>query len=377
MFKILFISSDPYPFGMAGSKRIRLFAEQLGNHHSVKAIVTLPKNGNNENYGTFNMIPFELIKFTIFQLSISFLRIYNLLKKEYDPSKKNIIFLYNGIGLSNYSILIIGKFLKYKILTDIVEDYSVTQENESIKRKLLLKLNSYFDKVLTKYADGIIVISTTLYQKYISQAIPQNKIAIIPVSAENLLTNYEKEIKTSTNIIFLYSGTYGQRDGVEFMIESFKLVQKEYPNIILQLAGKINNSIRLLITNERNIEYLGLIPNDQYYQYLINVDVLLMTRINSPYANAGFPFKLGEYLATGNPVIATDVSDVNLYLTNRTDAYLIKPQDFESLKASIIHIIEHPDESAKIGLNGKESAIKYFNPIINGKILESLIHKVC
>ena len=43
----------------------------------------------------------------------------------------------------------------------------------------------------------------------------------------------------------------------------------------------------------------GFLLEDEYYKILPHSDVLLMTRINSKYANAGFPFKLGEYLASG------------------------------------------------------------------------------
>ena len=69
---------------------------------------------------------------------------------------------------------------------------------------------------------------------------------------------------------------------------------------------KFNNSFyNKLPTSQQNskIIYFGLIPDDDYYQFLKDADVLLMTRIDSPYANSGFPFKLGEYLATGNAVI--------------------------------------------------------------------------
>lgn len=45
-----------------------------------------------------------------------------------------------------------------------------------------------------------------------------------------------------------------------------------------------------------------------------------MCRNLSEYANASFPFNLGEYLAIGNPVIATKVSDIEMCLTDE-DAY--------------------------------------------------------
>lgn len=60
----------------------------------------------------------------------------------------------------------------------------------------------------------------------------------------------------------------------------------------------------------------GRFNEKEYYQELANADVLLMIRTNSSFANAGFPYKLGEYIATQNPVICTNVSDISLDLKN-------------------------------------------------------------
>ncbi len=69
-----------------------------------------------------------------------------------------------------------------------------------------------------------------------------------------------------------------------------------------------------------------------------NSDVLCMCRKESGFANAGFPFKLGEYLATGNPVICTKVSDVEYYLDNE-DVYLIDPGCPDQISASLERIM--------------------------------------
>ena len=56
-----------------------------------------------------------------------------------------------------------------------------------------------------------------------------------------------------------------------------------------------------------------------------------MTRTDSAYANAGFPFKLGEFLASGKPVIASNVSDVGKFFTDRHDTMLVKPGECKEI----------------------------------------------
>ena len=48
---ILFISSQPYPNGMAASKRIRLFAEYLAKNNNVKAFICGRSNEANLDEG--------------------------------------------------------------------------------------------------------------------------------------------------------------------------------------------------------------------------------------------------------------------------------------------------------------------------------------
>ena len=86
-----------------------------------------------------------------------------------------------------------------------------------------------------------------------------------------------------------------------------------------------------------------------------------MTMINSKYANAGFPFKLGEMLATGKPVLATKVGDVNNFLENMVSAILVEPNSAEGIAKGLKFIIENPHQAMTIGLNGKGKALEYFD----------------
>jgi glycosyltransferase involved in cell wall biosynthesis len=100
-----------------------------------------------------------------------------------------------------------------------------------------------------------------------------------------------------------------------------------------------------------------------------------MCRTGSDFANAGFPFKLGEYLATGNPVISTKVSDVENYLTCN-DAYLIDPDSSQQICSAFEEIVKHPEEARKIGLNGLIKCKEHFSQGENGKLLYDLIIKI-
>lgn len=368
---ILFISPQTYPNGMASSKRVRLFAEYLAKTHKVKALVCGRGNGDNPLNGKKDNVVWKHSKFSRLDYFLNFPKIYRLLKQNYSKEDSNIILLYDGIGLRNILFAVIGRRLKYKVFTDIVEDYSVHQERTSFWLSSLYKIDARFDRKINCFVDGIIVISSRLFSKYKDLSFPEEKMCLIPISAENIQNKFARG--NTSGFRFVYSGSFGNKDGVEDLIDAMKKVNSKYPDIELILSGKINKHIESKIESEPYIKYVGLIPEEDYYKFLSEANVLLMTRVDTKYANTGFPFKLGEYLATGNLVIATDVSDVSSYLKDKESALIALPSNVPSLFSKMEYALLNKAEGEKIGLKGREVCEEHFSPEVNGKKLNSFI----
>jgi glycosyltransferase involved in cell wall biosynthesis len=370
---ILFITHQTYPTGMAGTKRIKLFAEFLALNNNVKVLVLNKKNGDNLNKGIKDKVSFECIKFSYFQYFFYIKKIYKILKLNKKKNSKNILFIYDGFGITNFWFAILARKLGFKIVVDIVEDYSMHHENSSLIQNIKCNINNFLSKYTYLFCDGIVVISTRLKSKYLSMNIKLEKIVLIPISAENLMFNFNNQNIPKNNFIFLYSGSFGVKDGIKFLIEAFKLFSEEKNDVKLFLSGKINNVTLRMIKDDSKIEYKGMINEKDYYQFLNKADILLMTRDNSEYANSGFPFKLGEYLATGIPVIATNISDIRLYLKDKIDLIMASPSSVKSLLECMTFAYNNKNEIIKIGENGKQTCEKYFNPIANGNVLEKFL----
>ncbi len=76
---------------------------------------------------------------------------------------------------------------------------------------------------------------------------------------------------------------------------------------------------------------------------------------------ARFPHKIGEYLASGNPVISTDYGEVNHYFNDMENMLLAETYDINVFAEKMQFVINHPEESKDIGLKGKESCSKKFD----------------
>lgn len=107
---------------------------------------------------------------------------------------------------------------------------------------------------------------------------------------------------------------------------------------------------------------MGFLVDSAYSDTLSSADILCMPRINNGYAyTAGFPFKLGEYLATGKPVIASAVSDVPELFKDRHDIMLVPPGKSDAIVEAAEFLIVHPEQAFDIGASGREAARKLFD----------------
>jgi glycosyltransferase involved in cell wall biosynthesis len=292
---------------------------------------------------------------------------YNLNKSK-AKQDRNILFIYNGLNIEDIIIVIYAKLIGYKIITDIVEDYSVHQEKASAKMKLKLKINAFLEIRLPYFIDGLVVISSYLENKFQTLADKNIPVIMIPISAAP--NSRIKNRKRKNEIIIAYSGSFGKKDGLSYLIKAFNLVNKKHNQAVLRLSGTGNDPDQyLLMADNSCVEYLGYLDEEEYFEFITSSDILCMTRTGSTYANAGFPFKLGEYLATGNPVIATDVGDIKRYLVNGNDALIVQPDNIEEIANAMISLIENEQIAKFIGKNGKEKWSKYFNASVNSEKL--------
>lgn len=385
---VIFIGNYSYPQGMAATKRIRHFAEYLVARQINTKVMLLRKSGSShavsDTKGICNNVYYESIgnKVDINKSLINFIYTSSLYLVK-GASKlwhwkvveaKNILYCYNGLSIENVFFVLAAKLFGYYIVFDIVEDHVLTQEKLHVLAKLKLYSVKSLEKHINKFANAIIVISYYLKEKFERNAQNNIPIKLIPISAICLDSTADTPPRNTIKIV--YTGSFAKKDGVDSLLAAYGDLRKLHRNCILLLAGKGENfsKIQELVAEKEGVSYLGYLDDTDFYKLLKDADILCATRTGSDYANAGFPFKLGEYLATGNPVVTSDVSDVSYYLQHMKDAIIVEPDNVGEIRRALEFCINHPEEAKAIGANGRRKCRKYFNPQINGQSLLELFH---
>src|SRR5690606_3427017 len=127
-------------------------------------------------------------------------------------------------------------------------------------------------------------------------------------------------VKGFTKPYIVYVGVMNDaKDGVNILIKAYKEIYTDIKEYQLYLVGPwhYDTPLHLKMIQEfglvNKIEWKGAYDRDLIPAIIQDADLLVLPRPDSKQAQGGFPTKLGEYLATGNPVVATRVGELPDY----------------------------------------------------------------
>lgn len=226
-------------------------------------------------------------------------------------------------------------------------------------------------------ADGLFVISTCLRDYFIENGVPKDKITIVNSIVD--ISRFEGLQKQESEPYFAYCGNgNNKKDKVDELIKVFARVASRHEDIKFYIIGPTKqvykdekDNVQLVheLGLDDRVVFTGMKPASEVPQLLVNAKALFLTRPDTLQNRAGFSTKLGEYLASGNTVVAAGVGDIPLYLKDRENAFVFKPGDFDAVDKAMEFILENPEEANKIGMVGKTTAERFFNSIIESKKL--------
>lgn len=381
--KIIFVSSGQYPNGGAAANRHLAYAKgliELG--HEVEFILLVKQNWNKKE------VLDQGIKFTCVSLrtknKLSKIAKFKLFYKTIGEANNVIFSAHQKREISCLVLLdtrievlipLLNKARKFgiKVFHERTE-YPFIYGGKTIIGKITLYI--YLKFVLQKF-DGLYVINNAL-KKYFLE-LTKNKIDIIVINMIVDSSRFEIVKNKSTDRfkkITYCGGIEGDKDGIPILIESFSLIANEFPLTRLQLITASTNPItrqRMFALAQKfgiadRFSMRGPINRDQIPRLLCDSDILALSRPDNAQAEGGFPTKLGEYLATGNPVVITNVGEINLFLNDGLNAFIAEPNSSEQFANKLREALKS-DKADKIGIEGRKLVYKQFNYLQQAKIL--------
>lgn len=375
---VIFLGFSDFPYGLAEAQKIILISKSLQLMNSTVTVIC--RNGN------YNQNEKPLLKVDGFHENIHYIyasgscfRNDNFFKRRFFEIKgkfkeflilrkmaheKNVDFaiLSTKSFLSIILYYIYGKIFNFKIILNYVEYYSSIKNN---KFNFIDNFNDIlFDKFSSLFSNAVFPISTFL-EKHVRKISPKKRIFKIPILTDFNKYQTVKVIEKQKNY-FLFCGHASYKEVIKFIIDSYEIIANSSYFLYLIINGYDSDKKELRdyvkskkISNKINI--FSNLTEDQLYSYYKNADGLLIPLRPTLQDEARFPHKIGEYLASGNPIISTDFGEVNYYFSDMKNMLIAKSYNPSLFAEKMKFIIDFPAESKIIGEKGKEIAMEKFD----------------
>ena len=371
---VIFGDSFTFPEGNAATNRVHTYAKGFRENGISVHVICFSNEYNNLGDSIINGIYYyhpvgqRRSKYFI-------VRRWQELKKCFKTAKilKGINKSDRVIAVNCWTLLLsthIFAFILAKyIRTDLISEHSehpLRNYQDSIFRKIQGKIKSYAEAIL---CDGMFCISQYLIDYYKALGVDQKKLFLVPstVDTGRFSTSYNSPLSFQ---YILYCGAITLlKDGVDILIKSFARISEKHTEINLVLVGKCDSDKTGLIledlVNSLNIKnrvfFLGQLSRTDVPAYLTNAKILALARPKSMVADAGFPSKLTEYLASGVPVVVTEVGEIPVYLKSDVNAFLSKPDSVDAFAEKLEFVLDNYKFAQNVAAKGQELANTIFN----------------
>jgi phosphatidylinositol alpha-mannosyltransferase len=237
-----------------------------------------------------------------------------------------------------------------------VGTFHTYSEGSFILETLKNQAKAYFNKL-----DGLIAVSEAA-KEYISRYLPGD-YKIIPngVDIERFSPSIEPfpELKNSPDLNILFVGRMDPRKGFKYLLRAFPLIYQKITNVRLIVVG--NGFLRMFyhlalpsILRPR-VTYKGFVSRADLPRYYASADIYC-----SP-ATMGesFGIVLLEAMASGKPVIASDIKGYNSLLKDGVEGYLVPKENPLALAEKIIDLAGDRKKRESMGASGRQNSLRY------------------
>lgn len=238
-----------------------------------------------------------------------------------------------------------------------------------------------YDRLFFRCFDGYLVISRKL-RDYLAPLVGDHaRLLLTPIMVDTGAYGTVGPSREGGRHV-TYCGLLNDvKDGVGALVRAFASLSAEVPDVDLVLVGDYYTGTRVrhyqtlaadLGVIDR-VTLAGAVAHHEVPGYLSRASVLVLARPDTPQTRAGFPTKLGEYLASGRPVVVTRTGEIEDYLVDEVSAFLVEPGDESALKATIMKVLGNPDTAEEVGRRGRLVATAKFDERVVGARLVDFI----
>lgn len=214
---------------------------------------------------------------------------------------------------------------------------------------LLALISTTLYKVGLRKAECVFFQNEASRALFIEKGIVRGKTRLVPGSGVNLQQHYAEPYPDETEgIRFLFVGRVMKDKGVGELVEAFKRIHQQYPNVTVDIVGPQEEDYSAAFETAGDaVHYLG--PQTDMHSFYKNCHCAVLPSYHEGTANV-----MLEASSTARPVITTRVPGCAKTFDEGITGFGCEAKDTDSLIAAIEQFLKlSTEERAQMGLNAR------------------------
>jgi phosphatidylinositol alpha-mannosyltransferase len=161
------------------------------------------------------------------------------------------------------------------------------------------------------------------------------------------------------NILFV--GRLDKRKGLKYLLQAFRFIKAAVPDARLLVVGRYDEAEAephiwyVQRHSLRDVHFIGYVPAEELARYYRTACVVCVPSTGFE----SFGIVLLEAMASGTPVVASDIPGYRSVLTNGVEGRLVPPGNADELASATISLLNNPQQQAAMGRAGRSTAQRY------------------
>ena len=204
--------------------------------------------------------------------------------------------------------------------------------------------------------------------------VPDEKIAIIPNAVDTnrfrphpeARTAIRKKLGFGDELIIIFVGSFVPYQDISVLLEAFSVVQKDRRDARLLLVGGGEQQQKMV----QQAADLGIADSTKFIGFQQHAEIPRLLGAAdigvAPYRKIenesflGSSMKLFEYMASGLPVVTSDVGQISEVVQDGVNGLLVPAEDVQSLATALRKLIAGPQFRSRLGEQArKDASAKY------------------
>ena len=162
-----------------------------------------------------------------------------------------------------------------------------------------------------------------------------------------------------------------KKNGVHYLLKAVPLILKTKDARIIVVGNGPEREELVKLSSKldlsRNVTFVGEIPNYRVPNYLSAADIVVVPSIVEASS-----ISVLEAMAMEKPIVATSIPGITDVTTNGLTSYLVPSGSSEEIAKAVLHLLDDPSYSKKLGKNARKIVKKRHSWIDTAKKIETM-----